>query len=109
MAAPVGGLHDYVLPKTIAVRIGDPDAVGADLAVVRATPGEEGLDPTFRGDWSDESKRALIERGYRLTDEELTRDPEVLGLASPSSPTEPAIGHVRTGGSGPDCPGPERG
>lgn len=41
--------------------------------VVRATPGEDGLDPTFRGDepWPDEQKRALIERGYHLTDAEL--------------------------------------
>jgi hypothetical protein len=38
--------------------------------VVRANPGDEGLDPTFRGDepWPDERKQALIERGYRLTD-----------------------------------------
>ncbi len=49
--------------------------------VVRATPGEAGLDPTFRGEWSDESKRALIERGYRLTDEELARNPELLEVA----------------------------
>jgi predicted acylesterase/phospholipase RssA len=42
--------------------------------VVRATPGEDGLDPTFRGDepWPDARKRALIERGYRLTDDALT-------------------------------------
>ena len=38
--------------------------------VVRGTPGEQGLDPTFRSDepWPEECKRALIERGYRLTD-----------------------------------------
>ncbi len=41
--------------------------------VVRATPGDDGLDPTFRSEWSQEAKRALIERGYRLTDEELAR------------------------------------
>lgn len=41
--------------------------------IVRATPGEDGLDPTFRGEWSEESKRALIDRGYRLTDDELAR------------------------------------
>ena len=36
-------------------------------------PGEDGLDPTFRGDepWPEERKRALIERGYRLTDDAL--------------------------------------
>ncbi len=42
--------------------------------VVRATPGDSGLDPTFRSDepWPDERKRALIERGYRLTDDALS-------------------------------------
>ena len=42
--------------------------------IVRGTPGEDGLDPTFRGDepWPEERKRALIERGHRLTDAELT-------------------------------------
>ena len=41
--------------------------------VVRASPGEDGLDPTFRGEepWPEERKRALVERGYRLTDEAL--------------------------------------
>jgi hypothetical protein len=41
--------------------------------IVRGTPGDEGLDPTFRGDrpWPDESKLALIERGYLLTNAEL--------------------------------------
>ncbi|MBA3375861.1 MAG: patatin-like phospholipase family protein [Actinobacteria bacterium] len=41
--------------------------------IVRATPGDDGLDPTFRGDepWPEERKRALIERGYRLTDDAL--------------------------------------
>jgi len=31
--------------------------------IVRAAPGDDGLDPTFRGDepWPDERKRALIE------------------------------------------------
>jgi hypothetical protein len=43
--------------------------------IVRGTPGEDGLDPTFRGDqpWPEERKRALIERGYRLADVELDR------------------------------------
>jgi predicted acylesterase/phospholipase RssA len=47
--------------------------------IVRATPGEDGLDPTFRGEgtWPDESKRALIERGYRLTDEALSTSSEL--------------------------------
>ena len=38
--------------------------------VVRATAGEHGLDSSFRADapWSNDSKRALVERGYELTD-----------------------------------------
>ena len=41
--------------------------------VVRGTTGDDGLDPTFRGDepWPEERKRALIERGHKLTDAEL--------------------------------------
>ena len=37
------------------------------------TAGDVGLDPTFRGDapWPDELKRALIDRGYALTEEAL--------------------------------------
>ena len=47
--------------------------------VVRAAPGEDSLDPTFRSDetWPEERKRALIERGYRLTDEALAASHEV--------------------------------
>lgn len=47
--------------------------------IVRATPGEDGLDPTFRGDepWPEERKRALVERGYRLTDEALATSSEL--------------------------------
>jgi len=45
--------------------------------IVRAAPGEDGLDPTYRGEWDEESKLALIDRGYRLTDEELARNPSV--------------------------------
>ena len=47
--------------------------------LVRASPGEDGLDPTFRGDepWSDDRKLALIERGYRLTDEALAGSSEL--------------------------------
>jgi predicted acylesterase/phospholipase RssA len=47
--------------------------------IVRATPGEDGLDPTFRGDepWPEERKRALIERGYRLTDAALAASSEL--------------------------------
>ncbi|MBM2823287.1 MAG: hypothetical protein HW413_2033 [Thermoleophilia bacterium] len=40
--------------------------------IVRSTPGGDSLDPTFRSArWPDETKRSLIERGYRLTDEAL--------------------------------------
>jgi predicted acylesterase/phospholipase RssA len=48
--------------------------------IVRAAPGEDSLDPTFRSDetWSEERKRALIERGYRLTDEALATSTEPL-------------------------------
>jgi predicted acylesterase/phospholipase RssA len=49
--------------------------------MVRADPGDEGLDPTFRAGetWSEERKRGLIERGYRLTHDELARHPEFPG------------------------------
>lgn len=49
--------------------------------VVRGDPGEEGLDPTFRDEesWSDERKLALIERGYRLTDDALAESTEFSG------------------------------
>jgi len=45
--------------------------------VVRGDPGEDELDPTFRAEetWSEERKRSLIERGYRLLDQELARNP----------------------------------
>lgn len=41
--------------------------------VVRGTHGDDGLDPTFRSDapWPEDRKRALIARGYELTDAEL--------------------------------------
>jgi predicted acylesterase/phospholipase RssA len=47
--------------------------------IVRATPGEVGLDPTFRGDepWPEERKRALVERGYQLADDALAQDTEL--------------------------------
>jgi predicted acylesterase/phospholipase RssA len=47
--------------------------------IVRATPGDDGLDPTFRADepWPEERKRALIDRGYRLTDEALSGTTEL--------------------------------
>jgi len=45
--------------------------------IVRASPGEVGLDPTFRGDepWPEERKRSLVDRGYRLTDDALAANP----------------------------------
>jgi predicted acylesterase/phospholipase RssA len=48
--------------------------------IVRAAPGEDSLDPTFRSDeiWSEERKRALIERGYHLMDEALATNAELL-------------------------------
>jgi predicted acylesterase/phospholipase RssA len=47
--------------------------------IVRASSGEEGLDPTFRGDepWPEERKRSLIERGYRLADDALAGSSEL--------------------------------
>ena len=58
--------------------------------IVRATPGDDGLDPTFRGDepWPEERKRALIERGYQLTD-------DALGRETPTSQHEPKLGAMR--------------
>lgn len=49
--------------------------------IVRGAPGEDALDPSFRGDepWPEERKHALIERGYRLTDEALASAPPELG------------------------------
>jgi len=42
--------------------------------IVRGAAGEASLDPTFRTTrWPDETKRSLIERGYRLTDEALAK------------------------------------
>ena len=44
--------------------------------IVRGSPGEHGLDPTFRGDapWPAEDKLALIRRGYELADAALTAE-----------------------------------
>jgi hypothetical protein len=48
---------------------------------VRGSAGAESLDTTFRGDapWPEDRKRALIKRGYDLTDEAL-QDSDDLGL-----------------------------
>jgi predicted acylesterase/phospholipase RssA len=45
--------------------------------MVRGTPGADSLDPTFRSEtpWPAERKRALVERGYALTDEALAAHP----------------------------------
>ena len=49
-----------------------------DRLIVRAAPGEGGLDPTYRGEWDEEAKLALVERGYRITDEALAESPQFL-------------------------------
>lgn len=43
--------------------------------IVRSTAGDSSLDPTFRSDrpWPAELKRALVDRGYALTDEALAQ------------------------------------
>ncbi|MGH3065873.1 MAG: patatin-like phospholipase family protein [Gaiellaceae bacterium] len=45
--------------------------------IVRSSPGEDRLDPTFRSDrpWPNKAKRSLIEQGYRLTDDALAANP----------------------------------
>jgi len=50
--------------------------------IVRGSAGSESLDPTFRSDtpWPEDRKRALIKRGYDLTDEAL-RNAELEGSA----------------------------
>jgi predicted acylesterase/phospholipase RssA len=54
--------------------------------IVRATPGEDGLDPTFRSDepWPEGRKRALADRGYRLMDDALAGSTELAALDGPS-------------------------
>jgi predicted acylesterase/phospholipase RssA len=49
------------------------------MLIVRATPGDDALDPRFRADqpWPEASKRAVIERGYRLTDAQLAQAGEL--------------------------------
>ena len=48
--------------------------------IVRGTPGDDSLDPTFRSEvpWPSELKRALMARGYALTDDALTARPDFL-------------------------------
>lgn len=45
--------------------------------IVRGDPGEHSLDPSFRAglEWPDETKRAIVRRGYELTAEALARHP----------------------------------
>jgi hypothetical protein len=45
--------------------------------IVDGDPGEHALDPSFRAGltWPRENKLALVERGYRLTDEALSARP----------------------------------
>ena len=59
--------------------------------IVRAAPGEDSLDPTFRSDeaWPDERKRALIERGYRLTDDALAALPGFPEEEAPAAAKRP--------------------
>jgi predicted acylesterase/phospholipase RssA len=76
--------------------------------VVRATPGEDGLDPTFRGEWSQESKLALVERGYRLTDEELlAHAPWAARTEEGRQGSGQAVGPLADEKSGPGWPGPD--
>jgi len=49
-----------------------------DRLIVRAAPGDDGLDPTYRGEWDEATKRGLVERGYRLTDAALAATPAFL-------------------------------
>jgi hypothetical protein len=48
--------------------------------IVRSSPGEDRLDPTFRSDrpWPEKHKRSLIERGYMLTDTALAANRSAL-------------------------------
>jgi predicted acylesterase/phospholipase RssA len=80
-----------------------------DRLIVRAAPGDDGLDPTYRGEWDEASKLALVARGYRLTDDELTRDPAFLAARDGGPGRQ---GHVRAHEpqtvqrAGPGEPGP---
>lgn len=51
--------------------------------IVRSSPGEDRLDPTFRSDrlWPEKHKRALVERGYKLTDTALAANRAALDEA----------------------------
>jgi predicted acylesterase/phospholipase RssA len=51
--------------------------------IVRSSPGEDRLDPTFRSDrpWPEKHKRSLVERGYTLTDAALSANRSDLDAA----------------------------
>ena len=78
--------------------------------VVRASAGDDALEPTFRGDppWSETSKRALIERGYRLTDDALGETGELLHPAEGRLGPGQAVGPHAEGGSSLGGPRPDR-
>jgi hypothetical protein len=79
--------------------------------VVRATAGVDALEPTFRGEppWTETSKRALIERGYRLTDEALGETGELLrGATEGRLGPGQAVGPHAEDGPGLGRPRPDR-
>lgn len=78
--------------------------------VVRATAGEDALEPMFRGEppWPEESKRALIARGYRITDEELARGADLVAGEEGRQGPGQAVGPHAGDRSGPDGSGPDR-
>ena len=78
--------------------------------VVRSAAGDDALEPTFRGEppWSEESKRALIARGYRITDEEIAHARERQNGEEGRLGPGQAVGPHAEGRSGPDGSRPDR-
>jgi predicted acylesterase/phospholipase RssA len=68
------GLRDSLEERFAAARFPFRHERHVPLLIVRGSPGEHALDPTFRSDapWPLDHKQGLIERGYRLTDEALS-------------------------------------
>ena len=66
-----------------------------DRIIVRATPGDDGLEPTYRGAVGDGDQAGLIERGYRLTDDDARPERVMAG-----SPMKRSAG-VRAGAADP--------
>jgi predicted acylesterase/phospholipase RssA len=68
------GLREALEERFAAARFPFRHDRHVPLVIVRGSPGEHALDPTFRGDepWPLERKHGLIERGYRLADEALS-------------------------------------